>query len=232
MAEEAPAVEETEDTPESPEAEAPEQGTPEAGEETQAPEVDYEKRFNDLYPELTKSQQEAAQYRRLVEAASDRNHPQHSEALGILGLEVGEEDTEYLDEDEELKQRLEALEGKLSEKDEQARQDAFQQAEADFLDEKISELEKRENREFSDHEVQLLVSAATANRADDGEPQIGAAFEILKNVLDTNREAYLKSKRTAQAPTGASASQSIDMDDREQRRDHMARRIAQADQPA
>ena len=221
MAEEAPAVEQ--DTPDASVEEAQtDDAAPadaEAPDAEDTPQENWEKRYQDLQPEYTRATQEAAQLRAVYEAARNPNHPQHKDALDALGLEVeaGDEDeTEYLDETEELRRELEALKGRFSEQDEQAQQAAFHQAEAEFLDNRISELEKKEGREFTDHETALLVAAAVADRADDGEPQVEAAFEALKHVLDEGRERYLESKKAPRAPgQGASASQKLDFSNEE-----------------
>lgn len=224
--EQAPVVEQDKPTDQdAPDAEG--QATDEPTEGSTPDPEQLQRSYDELRTKFTQTSQEAAQHRLIVEAAANPNHPQHEEALEYLGLESEEDEDEYLDEDEELAARIEAIESRQQEALQAQQEAELEEAETDWLAEQIGSLQEKEGREFDDKELNLIVRAATGNRLEDGQPDIEGAYGLLTNVYDARKKDWVSSKRAPQVPTGASASQQIDLDDAEQRREYLARRMSE-----
>lgn len=168
---------------------------------------------------LAEERKAAQQAQTIVNAASNPNHPDHEQALAILGLEVGDDDDdEYVDEEDALRADVEALKDAYLAEQERSEQQAFQDAEDDFVSERIEALEEKEGLEFSDEELQLLYDAALSNRKDDGEPDVDGAYGLLKRVYDTRQKEWVHSKQTPRQPgSGRAASRKLNLDNREER---------------
>lgn len=217
-------LQETEDTQGTPEAdsESTETGTPA---EAQSPDVDWARRYADLQPEYTRASQEAAQYRQLFEAAR-QGDPQ---ALQYLGLTIEDEDD--FDEEPDEQARLNALENWAVEQyrrqQEQEQQSQYQQMEDQHLVTQLAELEKKHG-EIDDDTLKDLYLLGQSLRSEDGFPDLVKAYEYDQQRWEARRQKWVDSKRAPQAPSGASAAQSPDLDDAEQRRKWMQQRLAQA----
>lgn len=202
-----PAPEVAEDTP----TEAPEQT------ETDAPETDYQKRYEDLQPEYTRATQEAAQYRQIFELAQQGD----PEALALLGVEVAQEDENV---DEDPAERIERLE-QLFVRQEEAQQ--AQQAQEAFLvdvNTGIEAIEEAEGRTLSDEETRFIIAQAEAQLRAGGELDVASAYQPIETMSKTAVDRYLKSKRQAQsAPLGSAGDEKIDFNNEDARREQMSR---------
>ena len=223
MPEEAPAVEETtQETPESGPAEAP---APDSQESI----GDYEKRYNDLRPQYDRTQSELneikqrfSQYEQFIQILS--NPETQAEALRQFGIELedGEED-EYSDPDEPLTRA--EFEQFLHSRQEaeaafQAQEEALD-ADAQFADEAIAELEK-EHGKFSEQELDALLPLAHVLRDEAGNLGIKQAHSLLGNVFETRQKRYLESKKAPKVPIGEAGEAKIDIADDEARTQALA----------
>jgi len=160
---------------ETPSSAAPPEGSPAPESEPkgeEAPAVDYEKRFNDLQPELTKAQQRNAEFERTLQAAREGN----PEALEALGIEYEEEDAELEDPDEVLRNEVAQLREHVGTQQQQAERSHLEEMEADYIAEKIDVLEKETGIELDDDAIDFVIDRARANRGDQEEPLVENAF--------------------------------------------------------
>jgi hypothetical protein len=225
MPDEAPA--EKQDTPDVPASESQE-GTPaESTEDSpQAPETNWQDRYENLQPEYTRATQEASQYRQIIDLARQGD----PEAIEALGLSLAEEDTEDEDEYADPDQRLDAMEQFLAQRlqEEEAQQEEERWiAEADkHVQAQVAELEK-EHGKLAEDEVAYLLDLSRAD--ENGMPDLLDAYKRDTERLEGKRKSWVETKRTPQVQSGASASSQPDLDDPEQRREYIARRMAEAD---
>lgn len=216
-----------EDSPQTPEG-GSQDGTPAdepEGSQAQTSEIDWQKRYVDTQSAYTQTAQEAAQYRQLFEAAR-QGDPQ---ALQYLGLTI--EDDDDFDEEPDEQARLNALENWAVEQyrrqQEQEQQSQYQQMEDQHLVTQLAELEKKHG-EIDDDTLKDLYLLGQSLRSEDGFPDLVKAYEYDQQRWEARRQKWVDSKRAPQAPSGASAAQSPDLDDAEQRRKWMQQRLAQA----
>lgn len=215
------------------EADSPEESTP-APEQSAAPDgtpapestdstaqdtTDWQDRYVNQQAALTQAQQEAAQYRQIVELARQGN----AEAIEWLGLDLAED--EDLDDDEEQEFRDPRVDQLL-----QAEAERQQEAELDsiesYVETEIDKLAKAAGLDdLSDDEVDLIFGALTPG--DNGNPDVAGAFKKVTGLRDSAIKSYVAGKRRAPlAPSGSSASHQPDLDDPEQRREWLAERLA------
>jgi len=211
-----------EDTPQAPEEAAPD-GTPADTQATDEP--DWRDRYENLQPEYTRASQEAAQYRQIIDLARQGD----PEALNALGLEAAETDTEDEPEYEDPDERISRVEQVLFER---LQQEQKQQEEQQWIEEadkritsQVDELQ-RKHGDLSEDDVDYLIDLAPLDG--DGYPDLVAAFERDTARLESKRQSWVKSKRAPQVQSGASASSQPDLDDNEQRREYMARRMSES----
>lgn len=221
------------DTPEATEGGPATDGTPaDSPEESQAPDTNWQQRYTDLQPEYTRATQEAAGLRELVSLAQQGD----PEALAVLGFEVGDDAGDYDEGDDDEYDpdaRLDAVESYLSQQAEQQQQAQQEQEWNDAVEEhlagQLEELEK-EHGTLADDDAEFLLQLADSLKNEDGFPDLKAAFEADRNRLEGKRGEWVKTKRTPQVQSGASPSHQPDLDDPEERREYMARRVAEAEE--
>jgi PAS domain-containing protein len=225
-------VEEQENTPTpdpgesgSPEGTPAETETPEVSE---APES-YEDRYKEAQAWGTRAAQEAAMYREIIDAARAGD----PEALEYLGYEAGEdtgkgENEEWsTDEDQLAKFQQEFQEWKAQQ--EQAQQEArLQEAAQEFYRVEFNRLDP--GNDWSESYRRLVAAVGDEHLDSDGLPQLEEAHKALQAEFEAGFKKRVQSKRTPQAPSGASPSHEPNLDDREERREYIARRIAQGEQ--
>jgi hypothetical protein len=224
--EKAPAPQDTPDDP----ASGPEEGTPAEPEEgsTQATEetTDWQERYANLQPEYTRATQEAAQYRQIIDLAR-QGDPQ---ALQILGFEDAEEKDEPDEEFPDPDQRLDRIESLLVQRAEEEQQRAEEEQMLEEVDDHLAtqlhELESKHGK-LDDDDAEYLLQVAYLYPDADGFPDLAAAYEHDASRLEAKRQGWVDTKRTPQVQSGASASSQPDLDDDEQRREYMARRMAE-----
>lgn len=203
------------ETPEvTPAAEAPETpDTPEAGTETTEPEVDYQKRYDDLRPQFDQQ----AQFLSALEGR--QGEEAQRAAYAHLGLEVAEdekpEEGEYVDPD----QRLDQLEQQLRQRDEEAEEREFQAAEQSWIQQQLGDVAEKEGRDLTEQEKNIITNHALSNRFDDGQPDIEGGHELLNAIYKDAQKRLLSSKRNApKPPSGAAGEPTIDTSTPEGRR--------------
>jgi len=202
---EAPAVDETQDTPTETAEDTPEVEAPEQSEQQTQEEVDYEKRYQDLQPEYTRATQEAAQYRQIIELAQQGDR----DALELLGLEVEEQDTEDEDSDQPITR---AEWQQYQDQQAQERQaDESEQAFNDDLWAAVEAIEEKEGREISDEEASVLRDSAIAQVVRGGTFDLSQTWDALRAQDKEAVERYVNSKKQARtAPLGSAGDRKID----------------------
>lgn len=206
---------EIQDTP-TPDTEPEAPDTPEtpAAEDTE-PEVDYQKRYEDLRPEFDRTNQILAslQGRHGVEA--------QQEAARLFGFEFADEEPEEEgltspeDEIAEIKRQL-------AERDEQAEQQQYAAAEKDWIQQELGKVEKDFDRKLSAEERDIVESFAVAHRFEDGQPDIEGGKERLKAIYSHHQKQLIDSKRAPKPPAGVAGAEAIDTSTPEGRRKAIA----------
>lgn len=167
---------------------------------TGTPAEDWQARYKELQSTYTRTAQEAAEHRQIVEALT--NPETAAEALSALGYELPEpEQPQYEDPYEaqlaELKKQNETFSQQLQQftQQQQAQQQQAER-EAHLLQEQ-ARLEQEHGREFSDVELEALFRLAdTAPK--EGKPDVQAAYDLLYGKFaeqEFNRR--LEAKRNA-----------------------------------
>lgn len=202
-----------------PEQAAPD-GTP-ASESTDSPaqtqDTDWQSRYENQQGALTRAQQEAAQFRQIVDLARQGDR----EAIEWLGLDLADED-ELEDEDVEdfRDPRVDQLLQAEQQRQEQSEIDSLES----YVEDEIGKLAKAGDLDLSDDEVDLIFGALAPG--DDGNPDVARAFKKVTGLRDAHIKDYVAGKRRApSAPSGSSPSHQPDLDDPEQRRAYIAERM-------
>jgi hypothetical protein len=171
-------------------------------------------RYSDMQADYTRKTQEIAETRReaeamaeIIDAASDPGHPDHKNALDILGLEADAEDDQedFLTAEDELRAKVEALEADRAAQVQAAEQAAIEEMEDDLIAEQISKLQEQEGREFDDAELRLLYNEALANPDGRGLPNVEHAYNLLRDAYTNRQKEWVSSKKTARRPGSGSA---------------------------
>lgn len=186
---------------------------------------DYERAYNELRPEFTRTTQDLSDFRSrlseyegLFEGLHSSDPEVQRAALEALGLELDEgspgtgAEDEFVDpleqELHDARARIEALES--AREQEAAASDAQRLTELrdQYIGEAISLIEDSlEGFEFSEHEERVLGNLAIAMPDEDGLPNVQAAYMALygpeNSVLELNRQRWIEPKLGAsQAPLG------------------------------
>lgn len=221
MAEEPAAAEETQTTPQSEPSGAPD-GPPAEPTEGSTPASDYEQRYNDLRPQYDRTHQRLSEYERFIEALSDPE--QQAAALRAFGIELEDDEQYDFDEEPDWEDRFERIESVLQDQATQAQEAEAAQYEEQWLDLELDRLDPKE--EWPESYVDKVVRLSYSFADEEGIPDLEAAHASLQQEFEAQRKNWVASKRAPQAPSGASASHQPDLDDRDQRREYMARRMA------
>lgn len=189
--------------------------------------LDYERSYNELRPQFTRTTQELAEarsglseYEQLFAALHDPDPEVQQAAFEALGLELdtgpqgNPADDDFVDP---LEQELAALRGEVTElrsarelEAEQREQAEIERLRDDFIGEAIGVIEKEvlKDREFTEREEEALGNLAIAMENEDGIPDVQGAFDLLygdDGVLEINRQHWIETKTGApQAPGGRS----------------------------
>lgn len=204
-------------------------GTPDA-----TPDIDFEQRYNDLRSEFDRRNQHYAEAEQLEAVLAGEAGPEaQAQALAAFGIEL-EGDEEFDEFDDELDEydpdaRIDRLESFLEEQAMAAEEEAMAEAEQEYLAEGLGILEEQEGREFSDQELETLVSIAVANPDDQGIPDLAFAHQHLNDLIQDRQSAWVQSKRSGRVPgSGVAADKAVDLDNEETRVQYMADRIEAA----
>ena len=198
---------------------APDQGTPEnAGtvEETpgtdeqqhegQQPEVDWQKRYEDMRSEFDRRGtrlSELQQQAQLLEALQSGDADLQRQAYAALGLEIVDDaaDDTYADPQDQLAQRLEALEAQIQQRDQQAQQ-ATQIAQIEqHVEQQLAGLDG-----LDDSDREWIVNTAVAMPpTPEGMPDIQAAHEKFVAWETARQQKWRESKRAPSIKAGGQA---------------------------
>lgn len=209
----------------------PDHGTPDA-----TPDIDFEQRYNDLRSEFDRRNQQYAEAEQLEAVLAGEAGPEaQAQALAAFGIELeGDEEFDEFDEYDELDEydpdaRIDRLESFLEEQAMAAEEEAMAEAEQEYLAEGLGILEEQEGREFSDQELETLVSIAVANPDEQGIPDLAFAHQHLNDLIQDRQQAWVQSKRSGRVPgSGVAADKAVDLDNEETRVQYMADRIEAA----
>lgn len=225
----------SQETPE--ESGSPQETPAETSTETQH---DYESRYKDLQAEYTRSKQEMAQQRELIQALQSDDEEDRRYALERLGYELPDEEEDYEEPDQSefdrylderlqarLDERLTPLEQQILQREEiESRQ---QEVEADFEDftEQLENLQDKEGREFTAEELELLHDYSMVRRNSDGRRDVEGAYKALLGYAEGASQRILESKKAAQAKAGMPALEEIDLSDDKARQKAILARMEQ-----
>lgn len=211
-----------------------ESGPEDNGIPANSPEIDFEQRYNDLRSEFDRRNQQYSQAEQFQMALSGQAGPEaQAEALRRYGIELEGDEADQFDELDEFDPdaRIDRLEAMLEQQQAAAEQEAFVEAETEYLTEGIEALEQSSGREFSDQEIAVLASVARANPDEQGLPDLQLAHAHLADLLKDRQSAWVESKKAARRPgSGIAADKAADLDNDEARVQFIADRIAAADQ--
>jgi hypothetical protein len=217
----------TQDAPEA--SESPEQETPAAEpQEGSSAEVDWQERYANLQPEYTRTTQELAQYRQLIDAAR-AGDPEALEFLGYAAEDDEEEDDDYTDPDERYEQRFAELETRIQEKEAAEQEAELHMLEAAYVEQELEAIEDQEGN-LSDEEKGAIVALANQIRDDDGDPDVSTAYELLTNASKAAQQRYIKSKRAEKVEIGTAGSEKVKLDTEEDRANALATLIEAGEQ--
>jgi hypothetical protein len=177
----------------------------------------YKERYDNQQPTLTRTQQEAAELRQIVEGARAGD----PEAIRLLGLDfvedTEEDDDEYIDPDD----RIDRLEQQLAQREEMTQAETEEAQEMDWLAENLDTLEKKEGAELSDKEMEIVVGNALDNRLENGQPDLEGAYKALREVQADYQKSYVESKRAPRVPSGTAGTEKLDLSTDEKRQEAM-----------
>jgi len=201
-------------------------GTPAEATETPAAPEDYENRYKEAQAWGTRASQEAAEYRQLIDLARAGD----KDALEFLGYAPADEETEEKDEEFETEDdRLERLEQQFAEQkqaaEQQAQEQRLEEAAGRFYEVEFNRLDP--DNEWSEEYRRLVAAVGDEYLDSDGLPQLDEAHKALQEHTESEFKKRVESKRSPQAPKGASPSHTPDLDDPEQRRAYLAQRAAE-----
>ncbi|MBS1892743.1 MAG: hypothetical protein JST59_15715, partial [Actinobacteria bacterium] len=211
MADEPNVAPDIQDTP-NPEAPVtPDTPTPES------PEIDYQQRYEALRPEFDQRNQ-------FIAAVEGRQGPEAQEqALRQIGIDLQSDDPEPVDSSDDFfdvpdpSAEIAQLRRELAEDKAQAAQAQEHQAEAEYVEQTVAQLEQKDNLNLTDDEYNYVVNYGLTHRDEfDGRPDLEGGLAALKAVQQAGQQRYLKSKETAAlAPTGSTGEPNINFRDKE-----------------
>lgn len=182
--------------------------------------VDFERSYNELRPQYTRTTQELAAvreslegYESVINALHDPDPAVRQQAMDLLGLELAEEGPQQTGAEEEwtdpLEQEVTELRQWRDEVEQQRQQEASAREDAriealrdEFIDEEIAKLEAAHG-ELSEREQEVLGNLAIS-MSDEGVPDVeGAYAAIYDDILEAQRSRWIGTKRSAvQPPSG------------------------------
>lgn len=237
MPDEAPAVEQDQPTtPEAPETDQP-TGDPEESftdafnpndlpEEVRPVYEEAYKRLQGDYSrktaEISQERQEAQEYRDFITAIQNDPAARDAWLQQEFGYEFEDEgaEEEYLDPEDELRARVEQLEGHLTQQ-QQSELAARQEDETtEFVAEEIEALEKSQGDdfEFSPQELAFISTYAHTHPQQNGAPDVKGAGAALNGMLDQRKQQWVESKKSPRRISqGAPGQKTVIPKDRDER---------------
>lgn len=204
------AAPQSEETPETTD-EAASQETPA---ESPAESVDYQKRYDDLRPEFDRTTQRLKEFEEFYGQLADPET--QAQALKALGLELQqdeEDDDEYRDPDDELRQQVQELTAHQQQEAEVRQEAETAQLEQMYVEQEIGKLGN-----LSEAWKKQIAEFAVAYEDDEGLPDVKGVYDQLVALAKEDRENYVKSKKSETVQAGTAGIESIDMNDEDARR--------------
>lgn len=170
--------------------------------------------------QIATERQEAAELREFAEAMQD---PATRDAIleQQFGYQFEDEGTEeFLDPEDELRNRVEELEGRLTQ---QQQADLASQQEneiTEYVAEEIEGLEKSQGKdfEFSPEELAFISTYAHTHPAQNGAPDVRGANDALNKILDQRKQGWIDSKKSGRRISqGTAATKTVEPKDRGER---------------
>lgn len=202
----------------------------------QSNQTNWEDRYKEAQAWGTKSSQEAAQYRQLIEALQSDDPDTRSYAAQVLGLQLAQQQQHTDDEFEddplaEINQRINEIDQWRQQTMSQAQQQATEQRDVEVIGNGLGQLSEQLGRKLTDKEVQLLGDAAWANRDEQGLPNISQVIELFTGIRTEDQRSWAQGKRQAPfvSSSGQEATHAPDLSDDRQRQAWMAQQLADRD---
>lgn len=171
--------------------------------------------------EVAGTAQEAAELREFAEAMQD---PATRDAIleQQFGYQFEDEGAgeEYLDPEEELAARVEQLEGHLTQQQQAQLVDQQENELTDYVAEEIENLEKSQGNdfEFSKEELAFISTYAHTHPAQNGAPDVRGANDALNKILDQRKQGWIDSKKSGRRISqGTAATKTVEPKDRGER---------------
>ena len=166
--------------------------------------------------------QEAQELREFAEAMQDpatRDRILEQE-FGYQFEDNGEWEDEYVDPEEELKARIDQLEGHLTQQQQAELAAAQEEETTEFVAEEIEALEKSQGDgfEFSPKELAFISTYAHTHPQPNGAPDVKGAGAALTEMLDQRKQQWVESKKSPRRISqGSPASKTVEPKDRGER---------------
>src|SRR5262245_41465507 len=210
------------------------EGTP--GTAEQAPQIDWQDRYQHLQPEYTRATQENAELRQRQELydlmLSTDDADIRREAAQALGYELAEDETQDYDDADNpfaaYDERIARLEQSTQARDQEAADAEYAVQVRQIVDQQLNDLEGLDK---DDQDWVLAYAINALPITEEGLPDIQQAYEVF-NARETARQrAWAQTKRAPHiAPNGQSATEVPNLDNRQERQDWIARRLMEGEQ--
>jgi hypothetical protein len=176
---------------------------------------DFEKGYNELRPEYTRTSQRLSEYEALFVSLHDPDPEVQQAAMAALGLELdtgsqgGQPQTPQEWEDplekeiHELRATVDDLRSAREQESQREENERIIGLRDQFIGESIDYIENEKNVKFNEKEEEALGNLAIAMTDAEGVPDVVAAYNLLygdEGVLETNRQRWIESKTGAKQP--------------------------------
>lgn len=188
----------------------------------------FENQYNELRKGFTQKtqgiaqeRQEAQEYRDFITAIQNDPAARDAWLQQEFGYEFEDEGAEeFLDPEDELRNRVEQLEGHLTQQ-QQSELASQQESEiTEFVAEEIEGLEKAQGKdfEFSPQELAFISTYAHTHPQPNGAPDVKGAGQALTQMLDQRQEQWIASKKSGRRISqGSPAKKAFDPTNQEER---------------
>ena len=160
-------------------------------EETPGNDTDWQKRYSDLQPEYTRASQEAAEYRRLIQAAQQGD----PDAISRLGFEIADGETddtpEYEDPYEKLQGEIAELRQWREEQQQQSQQEQLLQQAEQHIQSEISAIDGLDEQDAA----WVVDRALRLPPNEQGLPDIQTAHQEFAAWTQARQERYAEQQR-------------------------------------
>lgn len=168
---------------------------------------------------LETQRQEADAWRQWGEAL--QNPETRAQALTALGLEPDTPDT-YQEQDNPLLSRLEGLEQRIAERDQQFEAAQKQEQEALYLGQQLKQLVDDTGRDLSEQEVTAILTFADRHRDDKGQPNVREAYEYLTDLYSKHFNSVVGKKTAPRVQTGRPGAPKPNLNNERERQELLA----------